>query len=380
MGPVSGVRVLEVGGIGPVPFCGMMLSDLGAEVIRIERLTADGAGPEVSNGILERNRKRIAVDLKSPGGVDLILRLVEKSDVLIEGFRPGVMERLGLGPDTCLARNGRLIFGRMTGWGQSGPLSRTAGHDLNYISSVGVVNAIGAADRRPSPPLNLVGDYGGGGLMLAMGVCAALFERSTSGRGQVIDAAMCDGVALLMNTVYELMQRGQWSHEREANLMDGGAHFYGAYETSDGKFMTVAAAEPQFYRALLIELGLQDDQELVAEQMNKDKWPLFRERFAAVFKKKSREEWSARLLEKDVCCTPVLNFHEALRFPHNREREVFVRVGEFDQAAPAPRFSRTKSSMPVPGSEIGAMTDEILAFAGLSAAEAGAAKSDGIVL
>lgn len=380
MGVLSSIRVLEIGGIGPIPFVGMMLSDMGAETIRVERVGA-GTKKLPQSGILERNRKRIGVDLKSPLGVDLILRLVETADVLIEGFRPGVMERLGLGPDECRSRNPRLIYGRMTGWGQEGPMAALAGHDLNYISTVGVTNAIGSADRKPSPPLNLVGDYGGGAMLLTVGVCGALFERSRSGQGQVIDAAMVDGAALLMNTVYELEQRGQWAaDQRESNLLDGGAHFYCVYETADGKYLSVGASEAHLYRNLLAELALGDDNELIERQWARSSWPAFRERFAAVFRTRSRDDWVRQFEGKDVCCTPVLNFSDATAYAQHEARKLFVRVGEFEQAAPAPRFSRTPSEVLAPSSQVGEFTDEILSLAGISGEEATALKNAAVVL
>jgi alpha-methylacyl-CoA racemase len=369
VGPLSGIKVLEVGGIGPIPFCGMILSDFGADVVRIERVSSTSPPATMSEepgGILGRNRKVIGVDLKAPGGVEVLLSLVDHMDVLIEGFRPGVMERLGLGPDVCQKRNGRLIFGRMTGWGQTGPMAHTPGHDINYISTVGLLRAIGSGGHKPTPPLNVAGDYGGGGMLLALGVCAALYERQVSGKGQVLDAAMCDGAALLMNTVYEIMQRGEWSAERESNLLDGGAHFYAAYETADGEFVSIAASEAQFYQALLQELGLTDDHELSVEQMNRAKWSTFRNRFAAIFKTKTRAAWDRQLLDKGVCYTPVLSFEEAQQFPHNRVRGTFVKAGSFTQAAPAPRFSRTTLAAPQPGARMGTHTDRILTAAGLS--------------
>lgn len=380
MGALSGVRILEIGGIGPIPFVGMMLSDMGAEAIRVERIQPGNADlPQA--GVLERNRKRIGVDLKSARGVDLILKLVERADVLIEGYRPGVMERLGLGPDDCEKRNSRLIYGRMTGWGQDGPLAAMAGHDLNYVSTVGVTKAIGSADRKPSPPLNLVGDYGGGAMLLTVGVCAALFERSRSGRGQVIDAAMIDGAALLMNTVYELEQRGQWdADERESNLLDGGAHFYSVYETADGRYISVGASEPHLYGNLLIELSLAGDHELIERQWDRASWPGFRDRFAAAFRTRTRDEWMRQLDGKDVCCTPVLSFAECKAFPHHQARDLFIRIDEFDQAAPAPRFSRTPSKAAAPSSGAGECTDEILSLAEIAGEEAASLKTAGIVL
>ncbi len=381
MGPLKGVRVLEVGGIGPIPFVGMMLSDMGADIIRVERMPhPDRPDLDINDGIVERNRRRIAVDLKSPAGVDLVLRLADQADVLIEGYRPGVMERLGLGPDVCFARNPKLIYGRMTGWGQEGPLAKTPGHDINYISAVGVTGTIGSADRHPVPPLNLVGDYGGGAMTLVIGVCAALFETSRSGKGQVIDAAICDGAALLMNIMYEMHQKGDWRDEREANLLDGGSHYYGTYETSDGKFMSVGSAEPQFYHQLLVELGLDGDEELAHGQHDTTKWPVFRDRIATVFKTRTRDEWTARMTHKDVCAIPVLSIGEAMEFPHNTERGVFIKVGDYVQAAPAPRFSRTPSDTPTPPGKVGADTDEILSAAGLSSATMAALKASRVVI
>ncbi len=381
MGPLRGVRILEVGGIGPIPFVGMMLSDMGAEIVRVERMP-DPKRPDLAahDGIVERNRRRIAVDLKSPEGVELLLQLADQSDVLIEGYRPGVMERLGLGPEVCLARNPKLIYGRMTGWGQTGALSRTPGHDINYISAIGITGTIGASDRRPSPPLNLVGDYGGGAMNLVIGVCAALFETSRSGQGQVIDAAICDGAALLMNIMYEMHQDGEWSDEREANLLDGGSHYYGTYETADGLYMSVGSAEPQFYHQLLVELGLDSDQELVYGQHDRAKWPEFRTRIAAAFKTRTREEWTERLSHKDVCAIPVLSIGEAMEFPHNKERGLFVEVGKYKQAAPAPRFSRTPSATPVPPRPLGADTDAILGAIGLDGDKLAALKAKGVVI
>ena len=369
MGPLTAVRVIEVGGIGPIPFCGMMLGDMGADVIRIDRLIVSGSKADSPfTDILRRNRRVLAVDLKAPRGLELLLRMIERADVLLEGFRPGVMERIGLGPDVCLARNERLVYGRMTGWGQTGPLAQVAGHDINYISSIGALKTIGTRER-PVPPLNLVGDYGGGAMFLTVGVCAALYEREKSGQGQVIDAAMIDGAALLMNTAYQFMQNGEWSAEREANLLDGGAHFYGVYETSDREFIAIAAAESQFYRALLAELGLSGDSELLAGQMDRTKWPAFRERFATVFRTKTRAEWSRQLLDKDVCFAPVLDFDEARAFAQNRARDVFVSVGGYDQAAPAPRFSRTASRVPTEAGRLGQHTESILNEVGLDAGE-----------
>ncbi len=380
MGPLAGIRVLEVCGIGPIPFVGMMLSDMGAEVIRVERIAGKGDTASLPPaGILERNRKRIGVDLKAAEGVALVKALAAQSDVLLEGFRPGVMERLGLGPDECLTLNPRLIYGRMTGWGQQGPMANLGGHDLNYISTLGVTAAIGTS-QRPVPPLNLVGDYGGGAMTMTIGVCAALHERNNSGLGQVIDTAMIDGAALLMNTVYELAQRGEWRNEREANLLDGGAHFYAVYETSDGKFMSVGAAEPHFYRLLLVELGIGEDEEMIARQWESAKWPEYKTRLASAFRCRTRAEWASQFEGKDACCTPVLELDEVASYPHHKARGLFVKTGEFEGAAPAPRFSRTVSQVTGPASDKGECTDDILALAGIGPAEAAALKASGAVL
>jgi alpha-methylacyl-CoA racemase len=382
VGPLSGIRVLEVGGIGPIPFCGMILSDFGADVLRIERISSASpptTATEEPGGILGRNRKVIGVDLKAPGGVEVVLSLTDHMDVLIEGFRPGVMERLGLGPEVCQNRNDRLIFGRMTGWGQNGPMAHAPGHDINYISTVGLLRTVGSGGRKPAPPLNLAGDYGGGGMLLALGVCAALYERRVSGKGQVLDAAMCDGAALLMNTVYELMQRGEWGPERESNMLDGGAHFYAAYETADGEFVSIAASEPQFYKTLLGELGLAHDHELSVGQMNRAKWSAFRDQFATIFRTKTRAAWDRQLIDKGVCYTPVLSFEEAQQFPHNRARGTFVKAGSFTQAAPAPRFSRTTLEAPRPGAKMGTHTESILTAVGLSSARIRELQRGGVI-
>ena len=288
MGPLNGLRVIELQGIGPGPFCGMMLADMGAEIIRVDRAGSVGTEARESD-VLARGRKSIGVDLKNPDGVETVLKLIETADVLLEGFRPGVTERLGLGPEICLERNPKIIYGRMTGWGQNGAMAHAAGHDINYISLSGVLNAIGEVGSRPTPPLNLVGDFGGGGMLLAFGIVAALFERSSSGRGQVIDAAMTDGSALLMNSIFGLMSQGVWTHERGKNLLDGGAHFYGTYETSDGKYVSIGSIEPQFYALLLEKTGLAGDPEF-AKQMSRQDWAAMRERLVSVFKEKTRDE------------------------------------------------------------------------------------------
>ena len=367
MGPLSGLRVIELQGIGPGPFCGMMLADMGADVVRVDRASAAGQSAPRAD-VLARGRKSIAVDLKNPSGVEAVLRLAQSNDVLIEGFRPGVMERLGLGPDICLERNPALIYGRMTGWGQTGTLAHAAGHDINYISLTAALHSIGEKGRRPSPPLNLVGDFGGGGMLLAFGIVAALFERERSGKGQVVDAAMTDGSALLMNGLLGMMNTDMWLPERASNLLDGGAHFYGTYETKDGQFIAVGSIEPQFYALLLEKSGL-GEQEDLAPQMDRQEWPAMQQRLQAIFKTKTRDEWDEIMLGTDICYAPVLNFRDAIAHPHNRSRNTFVEVEGIHQAAPAPRFSRTPPQTPPAGVPPGAHTDEVLQSFGFGDAE-----------
>lgn len=376
MGPLKGIRVIELQGIGPGPFCGMMLADMGAELIRIDR--AASAGRPAGKDILARGRQSIAVDLKHPDGVETVLRLIEGADVLIEGFRPGVMERLGLGPEICMARNDRLVYGRMTGWGQYGSMAHAAGHDINYISLSGALHAIGEPGGKPVPPLNLVGDFGGGGMLLAFGITSALVERATSGKGQVVDAAMTDGSALLMNGLFPGMQTGQWLPERGKNMLDGGAHFYGSYETRDGKFISIGSIEPQFYALLLEKTGLADDPAL-AKQMARAEWPALKAKLTAVFKSKTRDEWDAIMLGTDICYAPILSFSEAVTHPHNQDRQTFVTVDGLTQAAPAPRFSRTAPEVPAAAAAPGQHSHSVLAAAGYSAAEIDALIASGAV-
>lgn len=378
MGPLTGLRVVELQGIGPGPFCGMMLADMGAEIIRIDRSVAVGSGAR-SADVLARGRKSIAVDLKNPQGVETVLKLVETADVLLEGFRPGVTERLGLGPDVCLERNPKLVYGRMTGWGQTGTMAHAAGHDINYISLSGVLHAIGEPGSRPTPPLNLVGDFGGGGMLLAFGIVAALYERGVSGKGQVIDAAMTDGSALLMNSIFGLMGQGVWNQNRGSNLLDGGAHFYGTYETKDGRFVSIGSIEPQFYALLLEKTGLDQDPDL-AKQMSRDDWPKLREKLAAVLATKTRDEWDEIMLGTDICYAPILNFDEAVAHPHNQARNTFVASADIVQAAPAPRFSRTEPELPEPPVAPGEHSEEVLASIGLDAAAIAELKSSGAVV
>jgi alpha-methylacyl-CoA racemase len=373
-GPLSGVRVLEFAGIGPGPMCATLLSDMGAEVLRIDRKGAQGGTPR---DVLGRGRRSLAIDLKKPQAVETCLRLVEKAAMLQEGFRPGVMERLGLGPDVCLARNPKLVYGRVTGWGQDGPLAHAAGHDINYIAVTGALHAIGRSGGRPVPPLNLVGDFGGGGVYLAMGMIAALFEAQRSGKGQVVDCAMVDGAASLMNIIYGLKAGGLWTDERDANLLDGGAHFYDTYETADGKYVALGSIEPQFYAELRRIAGLTDP--AFDAQMNRSAWPDLERRLAAVIKTKTRAEWCALMEGTDVCFAPVLTLEEAPRYPHNQARQTFVEVAGVIQPNVAPRFSGTPSEIQGPPPVIGAHTTEALADWGLSAKEIGSLEDAGAI-
>ncbi len=369
MGPLKGVKIIEIAGIGPGPFASMMLADMGAEVIRIDRASrARGGDPATPpRDPMSRGRRSIAVDLKNPDGVETVLRIVDSADALIEGFRPGVMERLGLGPDICLARNSRLVYGRMTGWGQDGPLAHAAGHDINYISLAGVLDHIGRAGERPLPPLNLVGDFGGGGMLMAFGVACALVETARSGQGQVVDCAMVDGAAVLMQMMYGMRAMGLWNDERGSNLLDTGAHFYDVYETQDGKHVSIGSIEPQFYSELLEKTGLADED--LPAQMDRSQWPKLNERLTAVFKSKPRDEWCEIMEGSDVCFAPVLSMGEAPQHPHNVHRCTFIDHAGVVQAAPAPRFSRTVPEVSRPAPHIGQDTDALLADHGFSAAE-----------
>ena len=345
MGPLAGIRVIEFAGLGPAPFCGMLLADMGAEVVRIDRKgrSASAALFDPDKDILNRGRRAIALDLKLPDGLATALDLVAQAEVLIEGFRPGVMERLGLGPEICLARNPRLVFGRMTGWGQSGPLAHSAGHDINYLGLSGALDAIGRRDSGPVPPLNLVADFGGGAMLLAVGVLAAVIEARGSGKGQVVDAAMTDGCALLMAMNYTLKAMGQWQQARQSNLLDGGAHFYDSYACSDGKWLAVGPIEPQFYALLLQRCGIDDAR--FARQWDRAQWPALKAALAAVFATRTRDEWCAIFDGSDACITPVLDMDEAPAHPHNRARNTYVERSGVTQPAPAPRFSRTPSEI-----------------------------------
>jgi alpha-methylacyl-CoA racemase len=346
----------------------MLLSDMGADVVRIDRAVgARGGVPKGApvNDVTSRGRRSVALDLKSPNGVETALALVAKADVLIEGFRPGVMERLGLGPDTALARNPKLVYGRMTGWGQFGPLANAAGHDINYVALTGALHAMGRKNEPPPPPLNLVGDFGGGALYLAMGVCAALYEAQRSGQGQVIDAAMTDGVASLMSMFFGMRAAGIWSDKRDANLLDGGAHFYDTYECKDGGWISIGSIEPQFYALLLEKTGLTDDPAFAAH-LNPGAWAELSEKLALVFKTKTRDEWCALMEGSDVCFAPVLSMADATLHPHNVARETFIAVEGVVQPAPAPRFSRTPSAVQGPAPATGAHTEAVLAEWGVA--------------
>jgi alpha-methylacyl-CoA racemase len=353
-GPLSGVKVVEFQGIGPGPFATMLLSDMGADVVRIDRKGGRGAPTDIG----ARGRRSVALDLKDKNDVETALKLISKADILIEGFRPGVMERLGMGPDVVLKRNAKLVYGRMTGWGQTGPLSQAAGHDINYISITGALGSMGRAGAPPSPPLNLVGDFGGGALYLVVGVIAALYEAQRSGQGQVVDCAMSDGAASLMAMFYGMKASGAWSGERDSNMLDGGAHFYDAYETKDGKFVSLGSIEPQFYALLMEKTGLKDDPAFQA-QMDRKQWPALSDKLAAVLKTKTRDEWSALMEGTDVCFAPVLCLEEAPNHPHNKARETFVTVGGVVQPNVAPRFSRTVSKVQGPPPEVGKHNDEV---------------------
>jgi alpha-methylacyl-CoA racemase len=347
-GPLTGVRVLELAGIGPGPFCGMLLADMGADVLRVDRLEAADLGLPIAPrfDVIGRGRRSIGLDLKQPAAVKIALTLAEKADVLIEGFRPGVAERLGLGPDACAARNPRLIYARVTGFGQEGPLAQAAGHDIDYIALTGALHAIGRAGERPVPPLNLVGDYGGGALYLAFGIACALTERARSGRGQVIDAAMSDGAASLMAIFYGRLAAGAWRDARGANAIDGGAPWYDVYEAADGKYVAVGAIEARFYAALIEGLGL--DPAALPERSDRARWPELRERIAAAFRVKTRDDWCAAFAGRDACVAPVLSLAEAPLHAHNRARQTFLERDGLAQPAPAPRFSRTPGRLPRP--------------------------------
>jgi alpha-methylacyl-CoA racemase len=370
-GPLAGLRIIEIAGIGPGPFAAMMLADMGATVIRVERAQAvRGAAPDDPHwDILLRGRRNVAIDLKNPRGVETLLRLVEGADALIEGFRPGVMERLGVGPDVCLARNPRLVFGRMTGWGQDGPFANAAGHDINYIALAGALAHFSRAGEAPVPPLNMVGDFGGGGMLLAFGVVCAMLEARTSGAGQVVDAAMVDGTAVLMSMFWAFKNIGLFDEDAPGtNLLDTGAHFYDVFECADGRYVSIGAIEPQFYTLLLSLTGLDGDEDF-ANQMDSSRWPRLKVKLAEVMRTKTSEEWCALMEGTDVCFAPVLTMSEAARHPHNVSRSTFIERGGVLQPAPAPRFSRTTANLSGLPAHPGQHTREVLLEAGFVAGE-----------
>jgi alpha-methylacyl-CoA racemase len=349
MGPLQGLKVVEMAGIGPISFAGMMLADLGAEVTRIERPSRGGLAWGASP-VLDRGRRARQVDLKSAAGVEEVLALVDSAEVLIEGFRPGVMERLGLGPEECLSRNPALVYGRMTGWGQSGRYAHTAGHDITYLAISGALHMIGEPDRKPVPPVNLVGDFGAGATYLVIGVLSALLNARVGGVGQVVDAGIVDGAVSLTGIIHGFLEQGAWRDERGVNLLDGGAPFYDTYRCADGKWVAVGALEPQFYAALLEQLGMAGD-EAIAAHLDPATWPAIRERFTAKFAERPRDEWHELFADSDCCVAPVLSMREAREDGHNRDRGVFVDVGGMPQPAPAPRFSVTEPDVPAPAAQ-----------------------------
>ena len=375
MGPLKGLKIIEMAGIGPGPFCGMVLADLGAKIIRVDRASAIGTGSK--QDAANRGKKSIAVDLKSEDGVEVVLKLVETADAIFEGFRPGVMERLGLGPDVCSKRNERIVFGRMTGWGQEGPLANAAGHDINYISLTGALAAIGRPGSPPVPPLNLIGDFGGGGMLLALGLVAALLESKESKKGQVVDAAMTDGSALLMTMIYTMQSSGVWKTSMGSNLLDGGSHFYDTYECKDGKFISLGSIEPQFY-ALLCQIA-ELDESIFGNQMSRDSWPEQKEAIKKIILDKTRDEWCELMEGTDVCFAPVLDMSEAPKHPHNVERKTFIDLEGVTQPAPAPRFSRTEPEVVSSPSVVGEHTDEVLTSIGFSDEDINTLKTSGAV-
>jgi len=378
MASLSRLRVVEMAGIGPAPFCGMLLADMGAEVLRIDRVTATELGVAVPPrlDVLHRNKRAVALDLKRPAGVAAALALIARADVLIEGFRPGVMERLGLGPEACLEANARLVYGRMTGWGHAGPLAHAAGHDLNYIALAGALHGIGAPDGPPAIPWNLVGDFGGGALYLAMGLLAAVIEAGRSGRGQVVEAAMVDGVASLMNMQQGIDQSGRWPQGRGAALLNGGAPYYNVYRTLDGKYISIAAIETRFYQELLRRLGQAPQPDAARAP---DSWEALHERFSAIFATRTRTQWCELLEGTDACFAPVLDLQESAAHPHMAARGTFVDVDGVRQAAPAPRFSRTPSSLRRPPPDPGVAPDAALADWGIDAQQLAAWRAGGVL-
>ncbi len=367
MGPLAGIKVLEFEAIGPAPFAGMLLADMGADVLLVDRPGASGLGirQERSYDVMSRGKRSVTLDLKSPGGVEAALALVARADALIEGFRPGVMERLGLGPEVALQRNQKLVYGRMTGWGQGGPLAPRAGHDINYIALAGVLNAFGRKGEAPVPPLNLVGDFGGGGMLLGFGVVCGLLEAQRSGRGQVIDAAMVDGAALLAGMFQGLLAANQWSEERGTNILDTGAPWYDVYQTADRKYVAIGAIEDKFFAELGSRLKLLD----LPAQHDRSRWPEMRRRFADTFKSKTRDEWCRIFEGSDACFAPVLSWSEARKDRHTVARSAYVKVADVEQPAPAPRFSRTRTAVPQTPPERGEGGRQALADWGFDGSE-----------
>ena len=366
-GPLTNLRVIEMSGLGPCPLAGQLLADMGAEVIVIDRASAKVDPTDINR----RNKQSIALNLKTTTGIEIALKLINHADIVIEGFRPGTMEKLGLGPDVCLASNPKLIYGRMTGWGQTGPLAKTAGHDLNYLAITGALHSIGSKDRPPTPPLNLVADYGGGTMFLLFGVLSALFERSQSCKGQVIDAAMVDGVPAMMGLLHSWMAQGQWSTQRESNLLDGGAPFYRCYETADGKYLSVGPLEPKFFAELLTKLIDNTDLDAQDSQSQYDaaSWPEKHSQYTSLFLSKTRDEWMEIFEGSDACVAPVLDINEVESHPHNEERKTFIRVNDVLQASPAPRFSRTPADKPKAPTAPGENFEAILHSLGYNNAE-----------
>ncbi len=375
MGPLNGFKIIEFAGIGPGPLCGTFLGDMGADVIRIDRPNAD---PSLSPGAGSRSRRSVALNLKSEGAIEVALNLIENADALIEPYRPGVMERLGLGPDQCLARNPKLVYGRMTGWGQDGPLANAAGHDINYIALTGALAAIGRKDGVAVPPLNLVGDFGGGTMLLAFGIVCGLLETSRSGKGQVVDAAMVDGASMLMAMLYGMYGAGGWTTQREENLLDGGAHFYRCYACKDGKEVSIGSIEPQFYQLLREKLDIENDPAFDA-QLDKNAWPTLSAALEKRFKEKTRDEWCEIMEGSDICFAPVLDMSEAPKHPHNTHRGTYVLCDNEVQPAPAPRFSRTTAKVARGAPKIGGHTDEVLAEFGFSKESIAQLRTEGAI-
>jgi len=380
MGPLAGLRIVEMAGIGPAPFAATLLADMGAELIRVDRREATDLGlpgREAKFNVLHRGRRSLAVDLKTEQGQEVVKRLAAKADGLLEGFRPGVMERLGLGPEVLLAVNPKLVFGRMTGFGQQGPMAQSAGHDINYISLAGALHAIGRKGQAPVPPLNLVGDFGGGGMFLAFGVVCALLEAQKSGQGQIVDAAMVDGAAYLMAPMYGMFAQGSWRDERGVNVIDGGAPWYNVYQTKDGKWLSVGAIEQRFYAEFVRKLGL--DPAALPKQYDREGWPVLAQHFTRIIATRTREEWEGVFAGSDACVAPVLSLAEVEHHPHNRLRQTFVRRDDVLQPAPAPRFSRSQPEFGTPPRPLGADTDAVLGDWGFSSEEIGDLRRAGVV-